>query len=96
MFANTGAGYAFSRVDLKQCVVGGALNQLFIEIEKLIFLPLQVSAGVWATIDVGKKLTVLFYEKYRSGFTSNFKLETFAAGVFDIAYFAKIMSHNVW
>ena len=75
--------------------MGGALNEFFIQIQKLIFLPFEAGAGMWAFIVIGKKLAILVHDEDGLGFTVDLNLETFTAGVFDIAGFAENVGHNV-
>lgn len=73
-----------------------ALYQGFIKVQKLVLLPFQVNTGVWTGIVISKKLTVSMYHKNRECFTPGFHIETFTAGVFNVAGFAEYVSHNVW
>ena len=94
--ATARASDAFARVNKKQRVMGGALYQCFIKIKKLVFLPFEAGTSVWAMVVKSKKFTILVYHKDRLDFTSDFKLKTFAAGVFDISGFAENVGHDVW
>ncbi len=93
---DTGAGDAFARIDHEQGIMGGALDEFFIEIEKLVLLPFEIGAGMWTLIVIGKKLAILVYYEDRLGFTFDLDLETLTAGVFDITGFAENVGHNVW
>jgi len=73
-----------------------ALYQRLIQVEKLVFLPFKAGACMWALIVISKELSILVHHKNVVGFTVDFKLETFAAGVFDISGFAENVAHNVW
>jgi len=75
--------------------MGGALNEFFIQIQKLIFLPFEAGAGMWAFIVIGKKLAILVHDEDGLGFTVDLNLETFTAGIVDIAGFAENVGHNV-
>lgn len=93
--SDTGAGDTFSGVDHEQRVMRGTLYEFFIQVEKLIFLPLQAGAGMRTFIVIGIKLAILMYHEDGPGFTFDLNLETFTAGVFDIAGFAENVGHNV-
>ncbi len=95
-FTIAGAGDTLAAVDKKQCVMGRALDQLFVEIKKLIFLPLQVCSRVRAVIVVGKKCTIFMDHKDGLCFSFDFKLETFASRIVDIRDFAEYVCHVVW
>jgi hypothetical protein len=75
--------------------VSGALYEFFIQIQELILLPFQAGAGMWTFIVIGMKLAILMYHEDGLGFTVDLNLETFTAGVFDIAGFAENVGHNV-
>ena len=94
--ARTGPGNTLTGVDHKQRVVCCALDQRFVQIKKLVFLPFQVGAGMWAIIVISKELAVFMYHKNRLCFSVDFDFETFAAGVFDITGFAENVCHDVW
>jgi len=76
--------------------MGGTLDQFFIQIEELVFLPFQVGTGMRAFIVVCEEFTIFMDEENRPGLAFDFDLETFAAGVFDIGGFADNMGHDVW
>jgi hypothetical protein len=57
------AGNALTVIDFKQRVVGGTLYEHIVHVEKLIFLPVQVGARVWATIDISSEYTILVHDK---------------------------------
>jgi len=92
---DTGAGDALTGVDNEQGVVSGALYEFFIQVEELIFLPFQAGAGMWTFIVIGIKLAILVHHEDGLDFTVDLNLETFTAGVFDIAGFAENVGHNV-
>ncbi len=71
------------------------LDQLFIKIQKLIFLPFKIDAGMRALIMISKKFPVFMYHEDGERFTFDSDFETFAARVFDVCSFAENMSHNV-
>ena len=73
----------------------GALNKSFVYIKELIFLPFKTGSSVRAFVVICKKAAVFMYNKNRLGFTFNFNLEAFAAGVFDIRGFAEDVCHDV-
>jgi len=75
--------------------VGSALDECFVQVQKLIFLPLQRRTGVWASVVISEEFTLFMYDKNRLCFTFDFELETFTAGVFDVAGFAENVGHNV-
>ncbi len=90
-----GAGDAFARIDDKQRIMCCALNQRFIQIEKLVLLPFETGTGMRAFIVIRKKFTVFVHHKDGASFAFDFEFETFAAGVFDIGGFAEYVRHNV-
>jgi len=75
--------------------MGRALNQLLVQIQKLVFLPFKVCTSMWTLVVVSKKLTIFMDQKNRLNFTADFNLETFTAGVFDISGSAENMGHDV-
>lgn len=93
--ADTGAGDAFTGIDHEQRVMRGALYELFIQVEKLVFLPFQAGAGMRTLIVIGKKFAILVYHEDGPGFTIDLYFETFTAGVVDITGFAENVGHNV-
>ncbi len=93
--ADTGACNALTGVDHEQGVVSGALYEFFVQVEELVFLPFQAGAGMRTFIVISKKLAILVYHEDGLGFTLDLNLETFTAGVFDIAGFAENVGHNV-
>lgn len=93
---DTGAGDALARIDHEQSIMGGTLDEFLVEIEKLVFLPFEIGAGMRTLIVIGKKLAILLYHEDRLVFAVDLDLETFTAGVFDITGFAENVGHNVW
>ena len=75
--------------------MGCALNQLFIQVQKLVLLPLKVRAGMWALVVIGKEITVFVNQKNRLVFALDFNIETSASRVFDVSSFAKKEAHSV-
>lgn len=73
----------------------GALNQLFIKIQELIFLPLKIDAGMRALIMISKEFSIFMCHKDGMCFAFDFDFETFAAGVFDVCGFAEKLCHDV-
>jgi len=73
-----------------------ALDQFFVQVKELIFLPLQVSTCVWAVIVISEKFTVFVNHENGLSFSVDFYLKAFAAGVFNIGGFAKNVCHDVW
>lgn len=71
------------------------LNQSPVHIKKLVLLPFQTGACVWALIEISKELAVFMHDENRPVFMTDFYLETFAAGVFNIGCFAENICHNV-
>ena len=67
----------------------GALDQCFVQVKKLIFLPLQVGAGMWALVVISKEFAIFVHHKNGPGFVFDFNLETFSVRVFDIGGFAE-------
>jgi len=92
---DTGAGDALTGVDHEQRVVSGALYEFFIQVEELIFLPFQAGTGMRTFIVIGIKLAILVHHEDGLGFMADLDLETFTAGVFDIAGFTENVGHNV-
>ena len=75
--------------------MSGTLYEFFIQVEELVFLPFQTGAGMRAFIVIGKKLAILVHYEDGLGFMVDLDLETFTAGVFDIAGFTENVGHNV-
>ena len=75
--------------------MGGTLDERFIKIEELIFLPFEAGAGMRAFIVIGKKFAIFMYHEDGLGFAFDLDLKTFTAGVFDFAGFAENVGHNV-
>ena len=69
---------------LEECAVAAALNKGQVAIEKLVFLPFQVDAGVWATVDEGVEFTILMDDKNFDSIAFIAQLESFAARVGDV------------
>ena len=61
-----------------------------------MFLPVEAGTGMRAPVVISKEFTILVYHKNRLRFTFDFEFETSAAGVFDIASFAKNVGHDLW
>jgi len=72
------------------------LDQCFVQIKKLIFLPFEVGASMRALIEVGKELAIFMYYKNRLCFTSDLDLKTPASRIFDISGFTEDVCHGVW
>jgi len=71
------------------------LDERFVQIEKLVFLPFKTGASMWTLIVISKKIAILVYDKNGPGSAFDFNLETFTARVFDIGGFAENVFHNV-
>lgn len=85
LLAATGTGDTDPGFDFKQRAVGGALNQCFVSIQKLVFEPVQLHAQMRAGIAIDVNPAVAFYGKQAAAIdleTSD--LETFGTGVGDI------------
>lgn len=65
------------------------LDQLIVEIKKLILLPFKIGSGMWALVVISKELAIFMHNKNRPGVAFYLKLEAFAAGIFDISGFAE-------
>ena len=72
VIADTRAGYAGSGVDFKQCVMRGALYEHVIHVEKLVFLPLKISAGMRTAVYVSFEYAILVHNKQRNRFAPLF------------------------
>ena len=73
----------------------GALYQCFVEVKKLVLLPLQAGAGMWTLIVISIEFSIFMHHKNGLGFAFDFDFETFAAGIFNFGSFAKNVFHNV-
>ena len=76
--------------------MGCTLDERFVQIQKLVFLPFQCGTRMWASIVISVKRAIFMYHEYRLHLAFDFELEAFAAGVFDVAGFAENVCHNVW
>ena len=80
--------------------MGSTLDQRLVQIEKLVFLPLEVDAGMRTLVVIRVELTVFMHHEDRLGFACDIDLEALAAGIFDIGDFTQggftgNGSHNV-
>ena len=71
------------------------LYEFIIQIQELIFLPLERGTGMWAAIVISEKFAIFMDHENRLRFALYFELKTFTAGVFDISGFAENVCHNV-
>jgi len=62
-FSRAGPEYTFTGIDEKACIVDRALNQGFVQVEKLVFDPIERRASMWAGISIGKVGIVVFNNK---------------------------------
>ena len=85
----------FTGIDHEQGIMCSALDQLPVQVKKLVRLPVQVGTGMRALIVIGEEFTIFMYDKNRPGLMADFHLKTLAAGVFNIGRFAEYMCHNV-
>ena len=84
MVAHTRAMDAMAGFYFKQGAVAGALDEGLISIEKLIFLPFKINAGVWTAVDECMKFTIFMNHKNIEHLVVMIKLECFTAGVRNI------------
>ena len=82
--SDTGAGNTQSTVDLEQRIVGRALDESLVEIEKLVLLPFQIGAGVWAAVDVGMEGSIAVYHEDIQRRTLEAELKRTAARIPDV------------
>lgn len=66
-----------------------ALDQLIVEIKKLILLPFKTGTGMWTLVVISKELAIFMHNKNRTIVVFYLELETFAARIFDIIGFAE-------
>ncbi len=79
--ADTGAVNAVPVFDLEQGVMGGALDEGVVEIQKTILLPFQIDAGMRAAIDKGMKASILMHHKNIEDIAIVIELKRFTARV---------------
>ena len=72
-----------TRIDFEQGVMRGALNEGAVHVEKLVFLPFEVDAGMRATVDIAREITVLVHDKQGKLFTSLLDFKRFRSGISD-------------
>jgi len=84
-----GPGDTFTRIDHEKSVMGSALDQRLVQVEKLVLLPLEVGAGMWTLVVIRVELTVFVYHEDRPGFAFDLDLEALAARIFDIGCFTE-------
>jgi len=84
-----GSGDAFTRIDHEQGVMGSALDQCLVQVEKLVLLPLEVGAGMRTLVVIRIELTIFVYHEDRLDFASDLDLEALAARVLDIGCFTE-------
>lgn len=94
MFIDTGPGDTQAGVDFEQGIVGGALDKGFVEVEKLVFLPLQIYPGVGAAIDKSVEGGIAVHHKHSQRLPLEFELEGTAAGVGDFAGGTELIFHR--
>lgn len=75
--------------------MGSTLNECFIKIQKLVFLPFQRGTGMRAFIVVSEKCAIFMHHEYRLHLAFDLELKAFAARVFDISSFAENVGHDV-
>ncbi len=73
----------------------GALYQCFVQVKKLVLLPLKTGTCVWALVEICKEFAIFMNDKNGLDFTPDFDFETFAAWVFNIGGLAENVCHNV-
>ena len=69
--------------------MSGALDQLFVHIEELVFLPLQVGTGMWALVVIGMELAIFFNDEDRMRLVLDLCFKAFTSRIVYVGCFAE-------
>lgn len=60
---DAGPGDAQTAINFEQGVVGGTVDKGLVEIEKLVFLPVEIGPGVRAAVDISAEAGIAVYHE---------------------------------